>query len=390
MSKCSPYISSCSSSIRSGSPAAIGWPGATTQSRSRSSATAPLQVAAGAHQALEDLGEVRRVQRDQPHARRARAPGRARRPRRATSACAWWPHQSSTSVWPSTVAARPCSGSSSVAVRTSWPGLAQRRGERLVDAVRIDRADRGVAALVAELVPDRDPERRGHGLASASTSAIRTGRPPSRAERIAANIRARLFRLSSALLAPSGGRAVRDPAGEGRERALAVLAAASPAAAPARAAAGPIEGQAVELLALLEGAAEGELDRAARCRRCASGRHRAWSARARSSCRGSSTSVPLAKRIVATAAGRPLNGEPGSLQLWQLDLDRLVVEHEAQAVEVVDRHVAEQRLVEEEVAVAGAEQEMEVEVAGHRPADRALAQQLRARAAAPGTSDSSG
>ena len=85
--------------------------------------------------------------------------------------------------------------------------------------------------------------------------------------------------------------------------------------------------------------------------------------------------MPFAKRTVATAAGRPWNGEPGSLQLQAVDLDRLVVEDEAQPVEVVDRHVAEQRLVEEEVAVVGAEQVVEVEVAGDRLADRALAEQ---------------
>ena len=79
--------------------------------------------------------------------------------------------------------------------------------------------------------------------------------------------------------------------------------------------------------------------------------------------------------MVATAAGRPWNGDAGSLQLWQLDLDRLVVEHEAQRVEVVDRHVAEQRLLEEEVAVARAEVEVEVEIAGDQMAERAVAHQ---------------
>ena len=43
------------------------------------------------------------------------------------------------------------------------------------------------------------------------------------AERIAANISARLLRLSSAVLAPSGGTPLLDPGGEVGERPLAVL-----------------------------------------------------------------------------------------------------------------------------------------------------------------------
>ena len=41
---------------------------------------------------------------------------------------------------------------------------------------------------------------------------------------------------------------------------------------------------------------------------------------------------------------------------------------------MVDRHVAEQRLIEEEVAVTGAEIEVEVEIAGDQIAQRAPVQ----------------
>src|SRR5690606_13094058 len=80
----------------------------------------------------------------------------------------------------------------------------KRRGQRGVDALGIDRGDLWVRPLMAILVPYRDPERTGH-VPSSSSSAMRTVTPPARAERIAANITARLFWLSMAVLVPAGG-----------------------------------------------------------------------------------------------------------------------------------------------------------------------------------------
>ena len=122
-------------------------------------------------------------------------------------------------------------------------------------------------------------------------SAIATGRPPSsrRADRGEHQGQAAQVVLGTADRPRAAGR----PAPMRRRRRARPCGPCSGIAGKPRAFGAPlrpVERQAIELVALLEGAAEGELDRARRCRRCASGRRRAWSARARSSCRGSSRS----------------------------------------------------------------------------------------------------
>ena len=78
----------------------------------------------------------------------------------STSSWATWPHQVSTSVAARTASVRPCSGSSSVAVRTSKPpARAGRRRSRRGSRPGRSPATGGSRALLAVLVPDGDADR---------------------------------------------------------------------------------------------------------------------------------------------------------------------------------------------------------------------------------------
>ena len=127
---------------------------------------APLQVAGRAHQPLEDLRVVARVEDDQAHpvehapldalddrvgdlvVRDVAPPGQdvGRREDRVGQAVLGLVERGRPDV---------------------EPGLAQAVGDRAVDAVRVDRARRRVGALLAVLVPDRDPGHRRDGLGHA-------------------------------------------------------------------------------------------------------------------------------------------------------------------------------------------------------------------------------
>ena len=122
---------------------------------------APLEVAGRAHQPLEDPREVARVEDDQAHpvedARVDPVDDRVARPRRGRRG----PTRSARRSRRGPPSVRPCSGSSSVAVRTSKPPCSRRP---VGDRARGSRPGRspatgGVGALLAELVPDRDADR---------------------------------------------------------------------------------------------------------------------------------------------------------------------------------------------------------------------------------------
>ena len=127
MSKCSPYISSSGRTKDSSSPSASGCDGSTTQSRSRLAVLAPLQVAGRAHQPLEDLREVPRVEDDEAHpVEDARVDAIDDRVAHLVVGGVAPPDQGVGRGEHSSV--RPCSGSSSVAIGRRDP---VRRGARL-------------------------------------------------------------------------------------------------------------------------------------------------------------------------------------------------------------------------------------------------------------------
>ena len=124
----------------------------------------------------------------------------------STSPWATCPHQVRTSVSASVASLSPWSGSSSDAVRTSWPASRSPSAMTASIPVRVDRSDGRIAALLSVLRPDGDP---GH---DAATVRLGFGRTPS-ADRIGTG-------LASVTTAPavraerriaSHRRAIREP-----------------------------------------------------------------------------------------------------------------------------------------------------------------------------------
>ena len=242
-----------------------------------------------------------------------------------------------------------------------------------MDAVRVDGADLGIGPLVAELVPHRHARRSVHGaslqyIGHAHRNAALTRRADRREHRREA------VQVVGRGARPFGRAAALDPACEGVERALAILARHVGQRHRLGRLARPMQDHAIQLLALLESAAEGELEGAAA----------AVQAPVTAVGRGGAAGQPAAAVADHDAVGEAQGGDRGRRARERraglrpavtAHFDRLVVEHEAQRIEVMDRHVAEQRLLEKEIAVAGAEVEVEVEVAGDQMAERAVMQQ---------------